>query len=140
MIILWILGFILFGAAYEAGAMVPSEKEAFREFMKDGAVPASYEPFCAPIYAIDTSLPIISFGQRDKWHPVGAGKDIKVPEHGIEKTFDAVVCQASFTRGWAERTPLLIACFKWLRWIYLATGWFLTTMFVAGVSGLVGRD
>jgi CRISP-associated protein Cas1 len=28
---------------------------------------------------------------------------------------------------------------EWLRWVYLATGWFLTTMLVAGISGLAGR-
>jgi hypothetical protein len=70
LIVLWIFGYVVFGIGYNVHVMVPiykdvnPVKEVNPAVAATSSAPANYEPFCAAIYAIDTSLPIISFGQR----------------------------------------------------------------------------
>ena len=68
LLILWLGGFLAFGVGYQMQVMVPSERFAYEGFTH-GALPEYYAPFCAIVYSIDTSLPIIGFGQKDRWHP-----------------------------------------------------------------------
>jgi hypothetical protein len=69
--LLWVIGFIAFGTGYQADVMVPSEGSAYQEFAASGRILGQYDPFCALAYSVDLSLPIISFGQKDHWHPIG---------------------------------------------------------------------
>ena len=64
LLVIWIVGFTLSGWGYQARVMLPTEKSAFEKFEAVQTVPAQYDQFCALTYAIDTSLPIINFGQR----------------------------------------------------------------------------
>jgi hypothetical protein len=142
---LWMFGFIAFGARYQTHVILPTDKDAYAELTSKGMVPVSNEPFCALTYAIDSSLPIISFGQRDKWHVAFPEKAIGVAKTDSHGVIYHVLCQATFTRGWFEQAPCgaaatVASVLNLFRWLYLAAGWFLTTMFVAGITGLVGRD
>jgi hypothetical protein len=149
LIILWILGYTAFGIGYNLHLMVPTDKDANTAFLGTGKVLSNYEPFCAVTYAIDTSLPIINFGQREKWHPAAAAQSTGTlaPDLG-DPVCDASVMARLFhqiTRRWFHWTDAGEVDFvsTWLprvRWVYVAIGWFLTTMFVAGISGLVGRE
>lgn len=130
---------------YEAHLMLPTENSAYTSFVDTSIVPGSYESFCAAAYAVDTSLPIISFGQRDKWHPALPNKPAASVTPDIHSATYRASCEAAFTRGWVQQSPsrnaeTVATCLSAFRWFYLAIGWFLATMLVAGVSGLVGRD
>jgi hypothetical protein len=53
------VGFLVFGAAYRAGQLVPSNKEAYNSFKDDHQAPGYYQGFCALVYSFDTFVPII---------------------------------------------------------------------------------
>jgi hypothetical protein len=139
LIVLWIVGYIAFGIGYNVRAMVPTDKDANPTiFMATGRVPINYEPFCAASYTIGASLPIISFGQREKWHPAVPDKPVgtAAPDmHG------GPLCDANFMGRWyhqmmgrwfhqteAREADIVTDILPWFRWCYIATGWFLTTM------------
>src|ERR1700758_3884942 len=105
--------------------MLPLDKDAYANFAK-GEVPGQYDLFCAPMYAIDTSLPIISFGQRERWHPRAAPvAAVQPPKGGIYGT----LCEASFTRHWDFVAPETLAVFVSVyRWVHIALGWLLAAM------------
>jgi hypothetical protein len=69
LIVLWALGFLAFGWGYQKLVMEPSDKYAYDGLTQNKALPGQYDPFCALVYAVDTILPIVSLGQRDRWHP-----------------------------------------------------------------------
>ena len=56
-----------------------------------------------------------------------------------------LLCKASFTRrldpnaAWVSRATVATSL-EFYRWFHLAFGWFLATMLLAGISGLVGRE
>ena len=66
---LWAIGFVAFGWGYQKHVMEPSDRYAYQSFAHGKSVPGQYDPFCALVYAVDLILPIISLGQRDRWHP-----------------------------------------------------------------------
>ena len=115
---LWVANAIVFGAGYDVGLMGPTDQKAFEAFAANqGSVPAWYSPFNATSFAIDLSLPIISLGERDKWRP------LTKPVNGKPSV----------------PTWLPGALSVW-RWVAIVTGWFLASMLVAGVAGLVGKQ
>src|SRR5262249_35104426 len=126
LLVVWTLGFVAFGIGYQAHVMQPTDKDAYASFRSTGAVPANYEPFCALTYAIDTSLPIISFGQRDKWHVAAAETPInEVATRPASEPY-RILCQASFAQGWFARAPSSAAAnvaiaLGFIRWICLAS-------------------
>ena len=128
--------------------LMPLDKSAFDYFTANGDVPASYEPFCAFSYAVDSALPIVSLGQRDKWHV--ASPETAMPEHQLIRLMPRNSLHASSARRTSSkggsrrrrphqprnsRTSLTV-----FRWLFVPIGWFLTTMMVAGVAGLVARE
>jgi hypothetical protein len=151
---LWIIGFLTFGWGYQRQVIVPTDKVAYESLASDKTLPGQFEPFCAPVYAIDTALPIINLGQRDHWHPgTLPPKDTqpimsrpKPTQSEIPSSLYYAICEESFTRDWGDPrskwvepstlAPLLAA----VRWVYIVGGWFLASMLVAGVSGLIGRE
>ena len=69
LIVLWAFGFVAFGWGYQKLVMEPSDKYAYDDLTQKKLLPGQYDPFCALVYAVDTILPIVSLGQRDRWHP-----------------------------------------------------------------------
>jgi hypothetical protein len=151
---LWIVGYIAFGIAYSVHVMVPTDRFVISDFVDKGTVPPNYEPFCSATYAIDTSLPIISFGLKDKWHPAVPSEAIdRRTTVGDNASVWTSLCGASaIARGFhqimgrwlhytePDQVAMVATALPWVRWGYIAIGWFLWTMFVAGISGLVGRE
>jgi hypothetical protein len=137
---LWLVGFLAFGLGYQMGVMVPSERVAYDSFAK-GTLPGQYAPFCALVYSIDTSLPIIGFGQKDRWHPrLTAARQMSEAADGL----NSILCKANFTGRWDRNSAYitrntLASSLQFYRWFHLALGWFFATMLLAGISGLVGR-
>jgi hypothetical protein len=64
---------VFFSFGFDDGAITPTDKDAYRVFEthypKEWHSIAYYPEFYAPIYALDTFLPIINFGQKDHWMP-----------------------------------------------------------------------
>lgn len=139
---LWAIGFVAFGWGYQKHVMEPSDKYAYDDLTQRKALPGQYDPFCALVYAVDSILPIISLGQRDRWHPRAPPTTApQTTEHGSLYGF---FCEASFTvdwdqhQKWAEST--LATSLAVLRWALVVLGWLFATMLVAGIAGLVGRE
>jgi hypothetical protein len=141
--VLWLVGTIVFSAAYDVGAMAPTETKARDEFLRDQPGLKNYEPFIPILYAIDLSLPIINFGQKDKWQPFFATDLSAAARPNTQNKSPKSVCGPGLTSECVDNlsaSTWLIPWLNWFRAMYIALGWILTTMFVAGVSGLVARD
>ena len=138
--LVWLAGFLVLGAAwfdaaYEDGAMVPNDTrvllsdgwtacETLRAFgggrEKDETVTAcwlrsgkgiDYQRFQPLTYAADAFLPIVNLHQEPAWIPQ--------PERATH---------------WLTRQSRIFL------WLYIAIGWALTALAVAGFTGLVKRD
>ena len=112
-ILLSALGWMVYGKSYHAGTMVPTDKDAYKEFVdpKTGQqAPPHYPNFSAPVYSLENSLPLVKMGQADKWQPD------------------------------PSRKYFLPTFVLWFLRIQIMLGWLLATLFVAGVSGIVHKE
>jgi len=122
----WLLVFValgtgIFGAAYEADAIVPNNpfllhpewEEALdtddphAAFLEEAP---DFQPFNALIYSVDTFVPLVNLHQEPHWIPQPQGKSMAWP---------------------------------WVRlylWVHIAVGWVVTALFAASLTGLVQRD
>jgi hypothetical protein len=133
-----ILGFIVFGSAYQLGKLVPSDKEANEQF-KAGQLPSSYEEFCALVYSFDTFVPIIDLGQRSRWKPIDSENEVlKSPKQNEGNSLVCAICDPMALTRW--RPPLAAGFIRFFWWLDIVAGWFFTGLFAAGISGLVRRD
>ena len=132
-----LVGFAIFGAAYRSGAIVPSDQETYNRFAGSKPIPY-YESFCAIVYAFDTFVPIIDLGQRSKWKPVDSSIEMlaKVPAAG-GGNLGCFLCQGAPLTDWWSPPIWLVRLF---RLVDIVAGWFFTSLFVAGISGLVRND
>ena len=67
---LLVVGVLLARLSYKNGTMVPTEEKTYQYFAShplEPRVPAYYPSFRSTLYALDTVVPIVSFGQRDHW-------------------------------------------------------------------------
>ncbi len=130
------LGFIVFGSAYRQGEIVPSEKDAYAE-LKHGPLPGYYEPFCALAYAVDVFVPVTDLKQRNQWIPVVAAADRIRTSDCTSGVVGSILCDATILPHARSFAPWFVRLF---RWIDIVAGWFFTSLFVAGVAGLVRAD
>jgi hypothetical protein len=107
------LGWILFQLGFRSGLVTPSDSAAYRAFEESGRAPSYYPRFSGAVYSLDTFLPVITFGQKTYWMP-NANR--------------GAVWVGTLTSGWFLRLYL---------WIHIAFGWLLTTLVVAGLTGLL---
>jgi hypothetical protein len=128
------LGFVVFGSAYQAGELVPSDKRAFEDRANQRAMPY-YEGFCAVAYAVDAFVPIVDLGQRSKWKPIETGYTPARPAScDSSDSLDCIVCQAAMFANGPSLAPGLVRSFRWMD---IVAGWFFTSLLVAGVTRLV---
>jgi hypothetical protein len=136
-----VLGWIVYFQGQRVGAMAPKDQEAYREFHKDKCrPPESYEPFVPFVYALENSVPLVKFGQDDRWQPDPSsqrhepahtdrtdllGRAAAVRDRILDTLFPAWVTSPAALRAF--------------RWSTIALGWLLTTFFVAAVSGVTKR-
>jgi hypothetical protein len=70
MLVCWVrvIGFLLFSLGYHNGVIAPTDRDAFDDFQAD-RLPMNYQPFSAFVYSLDSFLPIINLGLKDRWMP-----------------------------------------------------------------------
>ncbi len=110
-------GWLIYDRGYQAGHMVPSEKEAYVCFAARKQLPPQYPRFSPFIYSLENSLPLVKFDQAGNWRPQ--------PEN------------------WPSSPSHVLTEPEFLTWFLRAQivlGWVLATLFVAGVSGLVRKQ
>ena len=64
-----VLGFVIFGAGYSRGGIVPTNKTAYDFFRNQHAPPSYYERFHPLVYSLENSFPLVKLGQADRWQP-----------------------------------------------------------------------
>jgi hypothetical protein len=122
---LFALGFFLFWGGYNAGSIVPVDKEAYQAF-KNEQLPAYYEHFHSSMYSFENSFQLVKLGQVDRWQPDPTPQQVPL-----------------VARDWLHRTARLFISadsLRWYRWFQIILGWFFTAMIVAGVTGIVRKD
>ena len=123
--LLWMLGFIalgwgLFEAGYSTGLITPSQVETYSDGKAISLVVSEdYPALQSLIYSLDMFVPLINLHQADYWLPnVYKGRVIY-----SAKTFTI-------------RTGRLLLGYMW---IHIISGWTLTTLLVASLTGLVRK-
>jgi hypothetical protein len=139
------LGWILYRRSYLAGSIVPTEKDAYEAFKRDGRPPQHYTAFAPLVYSLENSLPLVKLGQGDTWHPESNADDT-LPRQKTSLTAHAspslwaplrrarrwLIC-----RGLWPTSPKFL---RWFLWIQILLGWLLATLFLAGVTGVVRKE
>ncbi len=102
--ILWFVGFTLllftciFRNAGAQKAIAPTEKEAYEPFAAEKPIPLAYPRFSPFIYTLENALPLVRFGEDEKWAP-----DPNFP-----------------SKSWLTNYWFLM----WMRWALVVWGWF----------------
>jgi len=137
--LLTLLGWLLYRRAQRIGAMAPTDKDAYKEFRDHDGVPPPYYPRFSPlIYSLENCLPLVKFGQDDRWQPDPVPpprKTVSTKPTGIwgwivairDRLLDFLVPNLATSPG----------ALRWVRWIIIALGWLLATFFVAGITGII---
>jgi hypothetical protein len=107
------LGWIVFARGYRAQLIVPSEKDACAGFNETQNVPFYYQPFSSFIYSLETFLPFVDLHQAKYWLPA------RKPVPGRQA---------------------FAAFLLWYLRLQILSGWILSTLFVAGLTGLLHQD
>ena len=121
-----ILGFLLFANGFYAGSMVPTDRDAYAIFKDRHSLPNHYVRFHALIFSLENSLSLFRLGQIDQWEPDPTARNAVTSC----ETF------ASCVSAWSHSSNFLL----WFRLCQLLCGWFLATMWIAGMTGLVRRN
>ena len=95
--------------------MVPSIGAVRVQWEKNRELPRGYPSFNSVAYSFDSFVPILSLNQRDSWRPD-----------------DRATCDSG-----PRNCGALLRI--WL-WINIGLGWIVTTLAVAGFTGLIRRD
>jgi hypothetical protein len=149
---IWVaVGGGLFGRGYDKGIVIPTKAEAYDSNKKIRQEPAFYPAFNRWLYALDTFVPIINFGQKDYWGPQVAcnrsglilGSGVRLCVLGIpQKDKNKRVIQMLSRLGITDKdkdTPAIRVLYLY-RWLHIAAGWVLITLVVTGFTNLVRRE
>ncbi|MGK7941725.1 MAG: hypothetical protein AB4062_16565 [Crocosphaera sp.] len=121
-----ILGSLIFSWGESQTLMSPSRIKAYSNSHKLQEISDDYPKFNALMYSVDVFVPIIDFHQESYWLPNANIKDdIEIPLNYSNIIHYKNACIGSLLR--------------WYLWFHIAMGWFLTTLSLAGFTGLVRR-
>lgn len=123
---LTILGWVVHRRAQIAALMAPTEKEAYAQF-RDGKIPPNYPPFNPLIYSLENCLPLVKFGQDDKWQP---------DPHPQAPTAALPGWRGKLKRHVVDRI-ISPSGLRWCRWVMIGLGWVLATFFVGSLTGII---
>ena len=120
----WILGFVALGTVlfqwgYAERMVSPTEETAYQSFMQTGTTPPHYPPFNAFVYSLENFLPVVDLHQGEYWRPN--------PSHGAADHLNSGGEKRTYTR----------ALLRWYLWLHILSGWILTPLLAAGLSGLI---
>ena len=123
----WIAGFVFLGAmlfqwGYRAGALTPTEPDAYEVFARGGRPPVHYPHFNAFVYSLENFLPVVDLHLGDHWRPNPRERVVADPASGEWGTANATAAG-----------KLL----RWYLWFHILAGWVLTPLLFAGLSGLI---
>jgi hypothetical protein len=116
-----LLGVLFFWLGHGAGLLSPTFPPR-----AEAAAPCEKrldETFCPWVYSLDTFLPIVDLHQEGRWLPNRGGGDVATlfwPDRRVGITWGDVLC-------------------AWF-WLEIGAGWLLTTLALAGLTGLIRRD
>jgi len=116
-----VLGVLFFWLGHRAGLLSPTFTPR-----AEPAPPCEKrldETFCPWVYSLDTFLPIVDLYQEGRWLPNHGGRDVVTifwPDRYVGITWGDLVC-------------------AWF-WFEIGAGWLLTTLALAGLTGLIRRD
>jgi hypothetical protein len=134
----WAFGFILFGylsfaLGYRAGIIAPTDKDAFADFQGNKLSPG-YQRFNAFTYSLDTFLPIINLGLKDKWmpNPIFSPGPKEMPGTLLGDYVSAYIPHVAELRFFRSGQALRVYF-----WCHLLIGWVLVTLIVAGLTGII---
>jgi len=70
----WLLALVVVGAfvysrGYDAGSIVPTQKDAYDSFVGYQRLPGHYQAFHALPYSLENSFPLVKLGIQEKWMP-----------------------------------------------------------------------
>jgi hypothetical protein len=138
-----LVGFFLFSWGQDAGVLTPTKDDGIVAIqsrsgtgLQDNAL-SVYQPFNGFIYSLETFLPLVDLQFAKHWLPCASCK----PKNQVDLL--------THVRHWPFRwMPPWQHDFgehfgkhlRWYFWFHILAGWFFTTMFVGGVTGLVRKD
>lgn len=116
-----VFGGILFGRAHDLGLLSMTKEQTTETSSAGGAVCAveSQRCFNPLVYSLDAFLPVVNLHQEEFW----------LPHHGRPDLVPA----PPWGGTWGD-----VACIY--LWFHIGAGWFITTVLIAGLTGLVRRD
>ncbi|HEX4019922.1 MAG TPA: hypothetical protein VHX63_02160 [Acidobacteriaceae bacterium] len=109
----------IFWAASVTGAIAPREKDSYAAWAKGQPFPAAYPRFNPVIYALENELPLVKFGQDDKWAPDPSHNPIAL----------GPTCLLQWTAAFNSYSFL-----TFVRWFIIVLGWIQATV-LAGALG-----
>jgi hypothetical protein len=117
-----LLGVLLFGWGYQSDLITPTSKDAYRE---ENGKPTSdiredYPRFNSWIYSTEMFVPLVKFYQAEYWLP-NANRGT------------AVFPRSDLTLTWGGALRIYL-------WLHIALGWTLTTIWVAGLTGIIKKS
>ena len=120
----WIAGFVTFGTflfhwGYMQRGITPTEEGPYESFIQSGTTPPHYPPFNAFVYSLENFLPVVDLHQGEYWRPN--------PSHGEEGHLHAG----------GEHRSMAGGLLRWYLWMHILSGWILTPLLAAGLSGLI---
>jgi len=125
-IVLVLSGSLFFSCGFYAGNMVPTDSGAYSSFRDKDLLPNHYERFHPIVYSLENSLPLFKLGQVDRWQPDPAVRVFD--DHSYSMIFRILLQLIS---------PTFLRCYRWFQ---VLLGWFLATLWIGGVTGLIRRD
>jgi hypothetical protein len=133
LVIVWALGWPIYWYDGLVGQMHAASDNLLAStiYAKKPYLPPDYEPFKPYLYSLDVLLPIVDFGQEKLWTPM----DGNLHSPGFERFLPPLP-----DRWWGRAAHVFFAWFpKCYYWFQIFAGWFLSTIFVAGFTGLIGH-
>ena len=115
------VGFFPYRGAFRKRAIVPCTPEAYATFVSSGETPPYYESFHASLYSFENSFPLVTFGQIAHWQTTA------------NPTY---ICKGGAVSCWLVSPRRL----EWFRAGQIVLGWFLATIGLAAVTGLIRKS
>ncbi|MGK7881430.1 MAG: hypothetical protein AB4060_15230, partial [Crocosphaera sp.] len=127
-----IIGWGIFFWGESQNLMSPSKVRAYSNSNKVQQISDDYPKFHALMYSVDAFVPIIDFYQKSYWLPNGnKSKNTKMPTVYLDFSTSNPLPKLNIAQ--ANTGNLL----RWYFWFHIAMGWVLTSLAVAGFTGLV---
>lgn len=95
--------------------------------------PADYTQFNPLIYSLENSFPVVNLGVKERWSPKPEGAtSVPLLRNSIlRKVHDTRTLE--HCASWLGKPAIL----RWWLWFHVMAGWVLSTLFVAGMTGIV---